>query len=192
MLLIVQDCLSNMEDAIRPYVKMLVNDILPLASMYKNDTNIGVRILSAKCFEAILNKQMIEADLLIETWQIWFPALTSCINEDCAPELRQISLASLTHLINVHYGDLDDYYSSELYPEILRRLDDSQDAIRIQASSSISRFFKRISQRKGNFGNYKYVLGILFIQIDDPSEEIQKAMRETLVVAMKHNKDQFL
>lgn len=67
----------------------------------------------------------------------------------------------------------------ELYPMLLERLDDSQDAIRLKIAAAINVFFS-CRYIKLSESTLDYVISALFIHFDDNSEDIRSAIYSSL------------
>merc|ERR1719478_982697 len=63
----------------------------------------------------------------------------------------------------------------EVYPELLKRLDDSNDKIRAAVCEALSTFFKCLPP-KWSRSLYEYILRTLFVHLDDPNPEIQQGI----------------
>ena len=79
----------------------------------------------------------------------------------------------------------------KLYPELLKRLDDASDDVRLTACGPLSALFRameyaQIWTEAHNFDktNYQYLLRGLLVHLDDPSPEIQQAIVGVLSVGM--------
>lgn len=81
-------------------------------------------------------------------------------------------------------ANLDGEILREVYPELLKRLDDSNDAIRLATCSALRTFFDILSSVR-NWGTsvLAYIFKTLFIHLDDPSAEMQDAMSTVLEAA---------
>merc|ERR1719456_623310 len=67
----------------------------------------------------------------------------------------------------------------EVYPEMLKRLDDSNDKIRIVVCEALSVFFKCLPP-KWSRSLYEYILRTLFVHLDDPNPDIQQGIYAAL------------
>jgi len=69
----------------------------------------------------------------------------------------------------------------EVYPELLKRLDDSNDQIRAAVCKVFETFFQLMSSiPKWSDSVYQYIIKTLFIHLDDPNPEMQAAMNDVL------------
>jgi len=67
--------------------------------------------------------------------------LKNCIDDDWANDLRFASVVLIKKLIEYLHEVFDDEDYKEIYPELLKRLDDSQDSIRVETANTFKVFF---------------------------------------------------
>merc|ERR1712188_233496 len=79
----------------------------------------------------------------------------------------------------------------EVYPELLKRLDDSNDKIRIAVCDALTAFFKCLPPGWSR-SLYEYVLRTLFVHLDDPNPEIQQAIYGVLEAAVHQDYAAFI
>lgn len=85
--------------------------------------------------------------------------------------------------------DYEDF--KELYPELLKRLDDSQDGIRLEVAKTLELWFEALPDPwSGNL--YDYTVRNIFIHIDDPNSKIQDAITAVLQKAATKHNEQFI
>ena len=82
---------------------------------------------------------------------------------------------------------LEHERARKLYPELLKRLDDASDDVRLRACAPISALFGAMNYCANwsdtcNFdkANYQYLLRGLLVHLDDPSPDIQDAIAMVL------------
>lgn len=69
--------------------------------------------------------------------------------------------------------DMDrDSGFNEIYPELLKRLDDAQDGIRLEACKAFEIYFDNLPDPWSS-SLYPYTIKQIFIHIDDPNQQIQ-------------------
>merc|ERR1719478_230059 len=78
----------------------------------------------------------------------------------------------------------------ELYPEMLKRLDDSNDKIRAVVCEALSVFFKCLPP-KWSRNLFEYILRTLFVHLDDPNPEIQRGIYGALEAAVHQDYNSF-
>ena len=76
----------------------------------------------------------------------------------------------------------DDFI--EFYAEILKRLDDAQDQIRVEACKTLGVMFELMPEFWSS-SLYPYSIKAIFIHLDDPNEDIQKAVTDVLKKAAR-------
>ena len=79
-----------------------------------------------------------------------------------------------------------------MYPELLKRLDDASDDVRVRACAPICSLFRSMDYQElwsdeHNFDktNFQYFLRGLLVHLDDPSPEIQQAIMGVFEVGMQ-------
>ena len=92
--------------------------------------------------------------------------LKNCIDDDWANDLRFTSVILIKKLIEYLKDVFDDDDFKEIYPELLKRLDDSQDGIRIATAETFSVFFKHLPDPWSS-SLYEYTVKNIFIHLDD-------------------------
>jgi len=76
--------------------------------------------------------------------------------------------------------DMDrDAGFNEIYPELLKRLDDAQDGIRLEACKAFEIYFDNLCDPWSS-SLYPYTIKQIFIHIDDPNQQIQNAIVKVL------------
>lgn len=195
-MLVVLDHLLNvgeLDSLIKSYArKLLESVIVPTAAWKVGMSNIQIRVSSMICLDKLILKRLIDDQVFIDTWDKVFPVIKTCLDDDWDQDLR-ISACKVMAGFFIGYSQiLDDILISGIYPELLKRLDDSQDRIRILVCEPLKNFFDVLMRRSIRFGNYKYTITTLLIHLDDPSEIIQQAVKSVLEVACLYDKNTFL
>jgi hypothetical protein len=73
----------------------------------------------------------------------------------------------------------------------LKRLDDSQDSIRIKTAETFQVFFRQLPDPWSS-SLYEYVVRNVFIHLDDQNQEIQRAIMEVLKLASRVQTEKFI
>jgi len=109
-----------------------------------------------------------------------FPALKTSI-EDYDTSSREISLSCLTTLFNIlPAACLQHAEVGELYPALVKRLDDSIDSIRLEACATFIAFIRVAVPESLKGTALEYCAEHLLIHLDDPCSEIQNAVFNVL------------
>merc|ERR1712050_522940 len=78
----------------------------------------------------------------------------------------------------------------EVYPEMLKRLDDSNDKIRAVVCEALAMFFKCLPPNWSR-SLYEFMLRTLFVHLDDPNTEIQQGIYKVLEAAVHQDYGRF-
>ncbi|CAG9330487.1 unnamed protein product [Blepharisma stoltei] len=195
MLVILENSLnlSELDNYIRSYCrKILESIIVPTAAWKVGISNVEIRVSSMLCLEKLIGKMLIEDSVLVELWDKVFPVVKTCLDDDWDKDLRISACRVIISFFEFYSHILDEILVSGIYPELLKRLDDSQDYIRMIICVPLEKLFKVILERGIRFGNYKFMIETLLVHLDDPSENIQKSVKNVLQVARLYDAETFL
>lgn len=98
--------------------------------------------------------------------------MKSCLDDDWMNELRFASVILTRKIMERIKDDIDYDIFKEIYPEMLKRLDDAQDGIRVEAAKTFELFFELLPKDWSN-SLYDYCVKNIFIHLDDSSADIQ-------------------
>jgi len=160
-------------------LKIISRILIPAAVWRAGGPLIKIRKAGIICMINLLQKQLISEENLQNCISELKPVLKTCLNDDRAPDLRFSSCVLLDLIFSQLRETLTDIDLSDLYPQLLERLDDSQDMIRIEITKSINKFFW-CSNLKMSPGTFEYVVKNLLIHLDDQNEQLQKAIFQVL------------
>ena len=105
--------------------------------------------------------------------------LKSCLDDEWANDLRFAALVFLRHLIQYLQPVMDREDYNTVYPELLKRLDDAQDGIRVECCRALEVFFERLPDPWSS-SLYEYTIKAIMIHLDDPNQDIQRAISKVL------------
>ena len=119
------------------------------------------------------------------------PVLHTALDDDNV-ETRRIGCSVVESLLSkLGPSRLESERARKLYPELLKRLDDASDAVRIAVCGPIIALIRAFNyasvwseERNFDKANFQYLLRGLLVHLDDPSPEIQAAVKDVLEVAM--------
>lgn len=95
----------------------------------------------------------------------------------------------LTILLDViPRGSLDQHATLELYPVIIKRLDDSFDDIRLGACRAFMVFIRAANSKEFKTHAVEYCVEQLLVHLDDHSAQIQEAVCNTLCLVISFSK----
>ena len=127
------------------------------------------------------------------------PVIYTAADDDNA-ETRRLGCAVLDGILaKLGPSRLGSEEARKLYPELLKRLDDASDGVRIAACAPMVSLFRAMNysavwNEGANFdkANYQYFLRGILVHLDDPSPEIQGAISGVLKVGMAVDAPTFL
>lgn len=185
MLEVVRHCVRDSKDA-----QIIIEQVvIPTAAW--NDSSVHLRIQSIQLLYWLIDQQYIDPACFKYNWSKIIPILKTCASDEFS-ELRSNSLAVFGIVINKCFSHIEQIDLWDLYTELLKRLDDSSDSIRILSCNIFCEFFDGVFNKGFKLGNFQYVVESLFTQLDDPSEVVQKSVAEALRRVIKLNRIDFL
>ena len=141
-----------------------------------------IRKAAMLCLTTSLKAQIYEPEDFTTEWEKVFAPIKSCLEEDWDEEVRFRTCDVFENLL-INYGDKLDFQYHDIYKEMICRLDDSKDYIRMEICKSFDVLFKLYVEKKLN-SNYDYILDVLFVHLDDNNETMRGRVREVLMGAM--------
>ena len=113
------------------------------------------------------------------------PTVITCMDEDFYADTRRASCHLCEQLLLIAgQQSLTDEQRRQLYPALLKRLDDSSDDVRIAACSVLSAFFSTLSSDYDDT-NTGYLLKGMLLHMDDANESVQEAVCQAAFMAKK-------
>jgi dynein assembly factor 5 len=176
---------ATLAETIGFYAEIILKMILIPSTVWKvGSPNIKIRKASVICMIRMIDNNLISPEKLNNSFKGIMGVLKNCIDDDWANDLRFTSVIMIRKMIEYLKGVLTDEEYKDIYPELLKRLDDSQDGIRIATAESFQVFFKALPDHWSS-SLYEYSVKNIFIHLDDSNPDIQKAIREVLVAAAR-------
>jgi hypothetical protein len=167
--------------------------LCPNATWRSGNANQRIRKGALVCMNLLLEARLLGANEVRSLINEILPTLKQVLDDSWSPDNRLIATLVLGGLLSAiargdAMADLDGEVLRDIYPELLKRLDDSNDAIRVAICGVLQTFFEILgSVPKWGDSLYQYILKQLFIHLDDPSAEMQNAMSEVLRRAVHVN-----
>lgn len=145
--------------------------LIPAMEWKVGKPNIKIRKAAVICIMRILEYKLIEKEKLYQSFKNIMRVLKNCIEDDWASDIRFACVVFVRFLIEYLSPVFDDEDYKEIYPELLKRLDDSQDGIRVQTAKVFEVFFDNLPTPWSS-SLYEYTVKNVFIHLDDKNEEI--------------------
>jgi hypothetical protein len=137
------------------------------------------KVALALCY-GILKAGSVPSESLFKMAAELVPMIISNLDDfDVSP--RQMTCLCLTVIFERLRGAFGDQAVHEIYPKLLKRLDDSNDGIRISICHTLNMFFQAAPKSSYSSTTIEYTLDQLFIHLDDPDPTIQQAVYEVII-----------
>jgi len=175
---------AAMAVAVQAHAAALLEDVLiPNCVWRAGQTNNRIRKGSMVCVHALLQQHLVEPDILNAAFATLLPTLKSCLDDSWSPDNRHIGCLVLACLMDELRAQINGEQLREIYPELLKRLDDSHDEIRTVVCGALVTFFKCLPPNWSR-SLYEYILKSLFVHLDDPNPDLQRSMHAVLETAV--------
>lgn len=183
---------ESLHSTILFYTEIVIKLILLPCTEWRAGMPIGkIRKASVICLIKLMEKNLIEKDKLNLLLPEICNKLMSTLDDDWAHDLRFASVVLLTKIMEFFKEDMDREGFNKIYVELLKRLDDAQDGIRIETCKAFEVYFEYLPDPWSS-SLYKYAIKQIFIHIDDPSELIQQAIVKVLEKACRVQNSDFI
>merc|ERR1712217_804525 len=165
--------------------------LIPNCTWRAGQSNNKIRKGGMVCIHAMLQRGLLTSTVLNAAFTDLMPILKSCLDDSWSPDNRMIACLVLSCTLRQLQAEISSEQLREIYPELLKRLDDSNDKIRASVCDALSVFFKCLPPNWSR-SLYEYILHTLFVHLDDPSPEIQQGIFGVLEAAVHHDYTAFL
>lgn len=189
--------LMNEEDpsvtqAMRQHAAEFLSEVLiPNCTWRAGQSNNKIRKGGMVCIHSMLQRHLIAASSLNAAFSDLLPILKSALDDSFSPDNRMIACLILSCTLSALQAEISGDQLREVYPELLKRLDDSNDKIRVAVCEALSMFFKSMPPGWSRT-LYEYILRTLFVHLDDPNIEIQQSIYAVLESAVHQDYSAFI
>jgi len=183
---------ASVSAALCEHSMQLMNGVLiPNCSWRPGQSNLKIRKGGMVCVHAMLRRHLVPAAVLNEVFADLLPILKSCLDDNWSPDNRMVACLVLSCILTEMQADINGEQLREIYPELLKRLDDSNDKIRVAVCEALGVFFKCLPH---NWSRtlFEYILRTLFVHLDDPNIEIQQGIYAVLESAVHQDHTTFM
>jgi len=140
-----------------------------------------IRKVSCACMLSLAQRSLLPLHSLQPVFSELLPVMKSNLADDDATT-RHVSCMALGLMLKVLRRSLDGETVRLLYPEVLKRLDDSNDAVRSSACSAIAAVATSVARKEDMEGTCaEYSLDMLLVHLDDTDPGIQAAVFEAII-----------
>eukprot|EP00929_Paragymnodinium_shiwhaense_P055371 TRINITY_DN27740_c0_g1_i1.p1 TRINITY_DN27740_c0_g1~~TRINITY_DN27740_c0_g1_i1.p1 ORF type:complete len:968 (-),score=327.35 TRINITY_DN27740_c0_g1_i1:180-3083(-) len=170
---------------------LLDSVLLPNCTWKAGQSNNKIRKGGLICVHVLLQRHLVSAETLNAVFADLLPVLKSCLDDSFSPDNRLIACLVLSATLSELQAVISSDQLREVYPELLKRLDDSNDKIRTAICEALATFFKCLPP-KWSRTLFEYILRTLFVHLDDPNLEIQQGVYAALEAAVHQDYTTFI
>lgn len=188
MVCLMENLIENKEvnEQLKPFMEFIVPEILlPCCAWKSQRPSYKVRKASLVCLIKIFKYGLIDEETSIGFFKEFMNVLKQALDDDWDPEIRFLSIKLMKEFCLINKNSFNEENMFELYPVLLKRLDDSQDANRIEMCGILEVYFQICQRVKVSESTYDYIINTSFIHLDDPNEIVRDAVFGFLKEALK-------
>lgn len=158
--------------------------LMPSLGWIAGKPNVNTRKAAIICIMRLVQEKLVEPEVLRDNFKKMLESLKSCLDDDWENDLRFASVVMIKYCLEYlkDVFDREDYIN--VYPAMLERMDDAQDGIRLEVCKAFEIFFDNLPN-PWSTSLYEYTVKTIFIHLDDPNENIQKAVLNVLKKATR-------
>ena len=173
------------EGKLKDHASVLIKDVLVPNLVWKaGRTNAANRTSCVTALWAVLEGEFLSKEEMNSLTKDLIPCLTSMLEEDNITA-RIISTKALSKVLNESSVDVDELH--KLIPELLKRLDDREDSVRIGVTKTLRALIGALP-RPYNCNLYKahcdFLYEGLLVHLDDSDPNIQAVVLQVLEEAL--------
>lgn len=158
---------DELHSTVQFYSEIILKMIIMPSMVWKpGKPSVSIRKGAIVCLIKLIEQKLIEPEKLHESYQPLLKLMKNCLDDDYVNDIRFAAVVGCKHIVGYigHLFEEDDH--KEMYTELLKRLDDSQDGIRIQTCLVFELFFDTLPDEWSK-SLYEYTIKSIFVHIDD-------------------------
>ncbi|KAM6157055.1 dynein axonemal assembly factor 5 [Erethizon dorsatum] len=165
------------------YLDTVVKDILmPNLRWRAGRTAAAIRTAAVSCLWALTSSDILSAKQVQDVQDALLPQVLATLEED-VQTTRLISCRIINIFLKTSGDVMDPDKFIKVYPELLKRLDDVSNDVRMAAASTLLTWLRCIQSADGKSyyqSSIQYLYRELLVHLDDPESAIQDAVLEVL------------
>ncbi|XP_014651115.1 PREDICTED: dynein assembly factor 5, axonemal [Ceratotherium simum simum] len=165
------------------YLDTMMKDILvPNLQWHAGRTAAAIRTAAVSCLWALISSESLSAKQIREVQETLMPQILTTLEED-SQMTRLISCRIINMFLKTSGGVVDPDKLIKVYPELLKRLDDVSNEVRLAAASTLVTWLQCVGNNDGKSyyqSNIHYLYKELLVYLDDPESAVQDAVLEVL------------
>ncbi|KAK7175263.1 hypothetical protein R3I93_002230 [Phoxinus phoxinus] len=168
------------------YMEMVLQDLLLPNLVWRSGRSAAaVRTAALSCLLAVLHGAAFPAERIVSVEETLSTQLISALEED-SKLARLLACRSLHALLKLTTQQLSTDSLNKIYPELLKRVDDSSEDVRLEALKSLSTWFSSLGKNYDTHScrpHLEFLFQQLLLYMDDPDTKVQDSVLEVLKVA---------
>ncbi|XP_003795509.1 dynein assembly factor 5, axonemal [Otolemur garnettii] len=165
------------------YLETVIKDVLvPNLQWHAGRTAAAIRTAAVSCLWALTSSEVLSAKQIQDMQGTLMSHILTTLEED-SQMTRLISCRIINIFLKTSDDTIDPDKFIKIYPELLKRLDDVSNDVRIAAASALITWLKCIKSTNGKSyyqSSIQYLYKELLVYLDDPESAIQDAVLEVL------------
>ncbi|XP_053898776.1 dynein axonemal assembly factor 5 [Malaclemys terrapin pileata] len=173
----------NSQGQFLSYLEIVIKDILaPNLQWHAGRTAAAIRTTAVSCLWALIYSEMLSSKEIFKLEDALMPQVIATLDED-SKMTRLMACRIVSVILNTCGKQFDLDKLNNIYPELLKRLDDAAHDVRLAAAQALTNWFKCIrndDEKTVLKSNIEFLYRELLIHLDDPDQNIQRAVLEVL------------
>ncbi|XP_040296642.1 dynein assembly factor 5, axonemal [Bufo bufo] len=165
------------------YCETLIRDILvPNLKWQAGRTAGAIRTIAVSCLWVLLQSEVLSQEEVLQVQDVLMPQVLATLEEDSKTS-RLVSCRIIKALLGICRQHLDPDKLNTIYPEVVKRLDDASDEVRITAAKTLSLWFSLIDGRYEMTtyrGHLEFLYRCLLVHLDDTDTALQATVLDVL------------
>ncbi|XP_037766378.1 dynein axonemal assembly factor 5 isoform X1 [Chelonia mydas] len=173
----------NSQGQFLSYFEIVIKEILaPNLQWHAGRTAAAIRTTAVSCLWALIYSEMLSPKEIFKLEDALMPQVIATLDED-SKMTRLMACRIVSVILNICGKQFDLDKLNNIYPELLKRLDDAAHDVRLAAAQALTNWFKCIrndDEKSILKSNIEFLYRELLIHLDDPDQNIQRAVLEVL------------
>ncbi|XP_071976569.1 dynein axonemal assembly factor 5 isoform X1 [Engystomops pustulosus] len=165
------------------YSETLIKDILvPNLKWYAGRTAGAIRTIAVSCLWVLLQSDVLSPEEVLPVQEVLMPQVLATLEEDSKTS-RLVSCRIIKTLLGICGQHLDPDKLNKIYPEVVKRLDDASEEVRMAAAKTLGLWFKFIDERYERTtyrGHLEFLYRCLLVHLDDTDTALQATVLDVL------------
>ncbi|KAM6079460.1 dynein axonemal assembly factor 5 isoform 1-T1 [Theristicus caerulescens] len=173
----------NSQGLFPSYLETVIKDILaPNLQWHAGRTAAAIRTTAVSCLWALIRCEMLSPKEILKVKDGLMPQIIAAMDED-SKITRLMACRIVGVFLKVCGKQFDEDKFTNIYTEVLKRLDDASCDVRLAAAHTLTNWFKSLKDsdvKSAMESHIEFLYQELLIHLDDPDQNTQNAILEVL------------